>query len=60
MRHKREVSTEGSNETLRVVISRALHIKSDAGEASAQMSAQIKLQHVVIIVALFAEHPGCV
>lgn len=58
MRHKHEDLTDGSNETLRDVISRTLPIKSDAGEASAQLSAEIKLQHLVIIIAVFATRPG--
>jgi len=60
MRHKHEVLTDGSSETLRDVIARTLPIKSDAGEASAQLSAEIKLQHIVIIIALFAARPGYV
>ena len=52
MCYKREVSTDGSKETL--------PITADAVEASARLSAAIKLQHVVIIIALFAKHPGYV
>ena len=60
MRHKHEVSTDGSNENTPSRLSRTLFIKSDAGEACAQLSAEIRLQHVVIIIALFAKHPGYV
>ena len=50
MRHKHEVSADRSNETLRVVMSRSLLIISDADEISAQLSAEIKLQQVVVII----------
>jgi hypothetical protein len=40
----------GVMKALRVVISRTLPFKSDAGEASAQLSAEIKLQQLVTII----------